>query len=271
LLENVLLSDLPAAATALLQRISSEAARGDDVLRLCNAVPALARLARYSSVRQTDSTAVVQILDSFSARIHAGLTTAASGVDDEAAAAWRTAILDYHGALVLIESARLDEWRGVLRRLLENSGTHALLAGTAARMMLGDALLTPAEVARVLGLALSRGQDPAHGAAWIEGFLAGQGAVLVHDPNLLPLLEEWVAGLSEDAFLAVLPLVRRTFATFESPERAKIAQRLGRRRPDTGGAASMDGEWPLDAERARRVLPVVGQLLGKVFTAVAPP
>ncbi len=269
LLENVLLADLPAAGTALLQRISAEAARGDDVLRLCVAVPALARLARYGSVRQTDSAAVVQILDGFSARIHAGLGGAVGSIDDEAAAAWRRAILDYHAALALLESARLDEWRAVLRRLIDHVGTHALLSGTAARLLLDGGQLAPPEAARVLGLALSRGQDPAHGAAWLDGFLSGQGALLVHDPNLLPLLEDWVAGLSEEAFLAVLPLVRRTFATFESPERMRIAQRIGRARSVAGsgaGAAAADDEWVLDAERARAVLPVIGQLLGKAFS-----
>lgn len=270
LLENVLLAELPAAATALLQRVSAEAARGDDVLRLCTAVPALARLARYGSVRQTDSAAVVEILDGFSARIHAGLTGAIGGIDDEAAASWRTAIGDYHAALNLIESPRRDEWGDLLGKLTAHDGTHALLSGTAARLLLDGGRLAPAEVARLLGLALSRGQDPARGAAWLEGFLTGQGAVLIHDPNLLPLLEDWVAGLSEDGFLAVLPLVRRTFATFEPPERAKIAGRIGQRRAAPGTpAAEGGGEWRLHAERARSVLPVVGQLLGKTFSSAA--
>lgn len=264
LLGSVLLAELPAAATALLQRISAEAARGDDVQRLCVAVPALARLARYGSVRQTDTEAVVAILDGFSARIHAGLSGAVGGIDDEAAEAWRKALLDYHAALGLIESGRLDEWRGVLRKLLDHTGTHALLSGTAARLLLDGGQLAPAEAARVLGLALSRGQDPARAAAWLEGFLTGQGAVLVHDANLLPLLEDWVAGLTEDAFLGVLPLVRRTFSTFEGPERARIAQRLGRAR--TGGPAVAGEEaWTLHPERVRATLPVLGQLLGKTF------
>lgn len=264
LLSSVLLADLPAAGTALLQRISAEAARGDDVQRLCLAVPALARLARYGSVRQTDTEAVVAILDGFSARIHAGLIGALVGIDDAAAATWRKALLDYHAALGLIESARLDEWRGVLRKLLDHAGTHALLSGTAARLLLDGGQLEPAEAARVLGLALSRGQDPARAAAWLEGFLAGQGAVLVHDANLLPLLEDWVEGLAEDAFLAVLPLVRRTFSTFEAPERTRIAQRLGRAR--TGAPATAgEAEWTLHAARVHATLPVLGQLLGKTF------
>jgi hypothetical protein len=263
LLENALLADLPAAVAALLQRISAEAARGDDVLRLARAVPALARVARYGSVRQTDAAAVVQILDGFSARVHVGLRGAVAGIDDEAAEEWRRAISDYHAALGLIESRWLDDWRVTLRKLLDSAATHALIAGASARLLLDGGQLAPADVARELGLALSRGQEPARAASWLEGFLSGQGAVLVHDERLLPLLEEWVATLTEDAFLAVLPLVRRTFATFAPPERARIAQRIGRTR--TGNAAVPLAEgWELNPDRVRAVLPIVTRLLGKV-------
>lgn len=268
LLEIVLLADLSTAAEALLARISTEAAQSNDVLRLCQAVPALARLARYGNVRQTDSTAVIRILEGFSSRIHAGLVVAISGIDDDAADVWSRALRAYHAALGLTESTQIEEWQNLLRKLLDAPTTHPLLAGIAARLLLDSGQLPSADASRVLQLALSRGQDPAYGAGWIEGFLSGQGSILVHDAHLLPLLEQWVAGLNEETFLALLPLVRRTFATFEAPERANIAQRLGRGTPPPGGA--VEAEWTLHAGRAQSVLPVLGQLLGKPFPALPP-
>ena len=268
LLEQVLLADLPVAAAALLRCISVAAAEGDDVLRLAKAVPPLARLARYGNVRQTDSSEVVRILDGFFARVHVGLPGAVAGIDDEAAAQWHAALRDYHASLTLLESSWQDDWRAVLGKLLRSDPTHALLAGACARLLFEGGHLSSAETARALGLALSRGGDPARGAAWLEGFLSGQGAVLIHDPNLLPLMEEWVAGLGEEAFLAVLPLVRRTFATFAAPERANIAARLGR--PKGGGPAPADATWQLDADRAQSVLPVVGLLLGRPLSENSP-
>lgn len=268
LLEGVLLAALPAAGEALLQRISIEAAQSNDLLRLCQAVPALARLARYGNVRQTDSAAVVRILQGFSSRIHVGLVVAISGLDDEAATVWSRALHAYHTALGLTESAQIEEWQILLRKLLDASTTHPLLAGSAARLLLDGGRLPPDDASRTLQLALSRGQDPSYGASWIEGFLSGQGAILVHDVHLLPLLEQWVAGLSEETFLAVLPLVRRTFATFESPERANIASRIGRGLQPSG--ANVEAEWTLHPGRAQRVLPVLAQLLGKPFSSTAP-
>jgi hypothetical protein len=270
LLERVLLADLPAAGAALLTRISSEAAHGDDLLRLAKAVPALARLARYGNVRQTDSTAVTLIVTGFCARIHAGLTNAVAGIDDEAAADWYQSLRGYHSALGLLESTSLDAWYAVLKKLLGSSSTHALLAGASARLLLDSGHLETAEAARVLGLALSIGEDPARAAAWLEGFLSGQGAVLIHDPHILPLLEAWVGTLSEENFMAVLPLVRRTFATFESAERSMISQRIAQARPGAPLQRTTD-ERTLNADRARSVLPVVGLLLGKTFNSSASP
>jgi hypothetical protein len=261
LLENVLLSDLPEAGAALLVRISAEAAQGDDLLRLAKAVPALARLARYGNVRQTDSAAVTHILDGFSARIHAGLTNAVAGIDDDAAAEWHRSLRDYHAALGLLESTALADWHSTLKKLLNAASTHALLAGASTRLLLDSVQIVPEEAARILGLSLSIGEDPARGAAWLEGFLSGQGSVLIHDPTLLPLLEAWVSSLNNDNFLAVLPLVRRTFASFEPAERGMIAQRIGQARVE--GLAKPTQARSLHEDRAKSALPTVTLLLGK--------
>lgn len=264
LLEVVFLGDLGQAAPALLARISDEAAQGDDLLRLAKSVPALARLARYGNVRQTETGEVLQVLEGFCARIHAGLTTALAGIADEPAEEWHSALDEYHAALRLLESAALADWHGVLRKLLEASSTHPLLAGAGARLLLECGHLEAAEAGRFLGLALSVNEDPQRAAAWIQGFLSGQGALLIHDAQLLPLLEEWVSGLNEEAFMAVLPLVRRTFATFEAPERRLISQRLGRVRQGIGEAHEPPARL-LDATRVHRVLPTIGLLLGKAL------
>ena len=61
--------------------------------------------------------------------------------------------------------------------------------------------------------ALSPGEDPERGASWIEGFIGTSGLVLVHDPELLAVLDGWVASVApDDAFTNVLPLLRRAFS-----------------------------------------------------------
>ena len=73
-----------------------------------------------------------------------------------------------------------------------------------------------------LSRALSVGTAPAVGAAFVEGFLAGSGTVLVHDGELLDVIDGWVSSLAPDAFLATAPLLRRTFGAFEPAERRQL-------------------------------------------------
>jgi hypothetical protein len=77
-------------------------------------------------------------------------------------------------------------------------------------------------VQRRLSQASSVGTPPAKGAAFVEGFLAGSGSVLVHDAELLAVLDGWVSSLPHDAFDAVIVLMRRTFGAFEAAERRQL-------------------------------------------------
>jgi hypothetical protein len=108
-------------------------------------------------------------------------------------------------------------------------------------------------------LALSLVVEPPQAAAWVEGFLRGSGAVLLHDDALWQLLDEWVMGLSDNTFKMLLPLLRRTFSTFQPPDRREMLQRA-----QHGARRSQEEEVTLNLERAERVLPLLVQILGLV-------
>jgi hypothetical protein len=111
-----------------------------------------------------------------------------------------------------------------------------------------------------MGLAIAPAADHAQAGAWLEGFLRGSGLFLLHSEELWRLLDAWVAALAPDAFTQLLPLLRRTFATFPGPERRQMGERAR-----TGGArvARPAGDSAtLDERRANLVLPVVARLLG---------
>ena len=261
LLETTLLANLPLAGAHLIRRIGQEAALGDDVLRLARTVPALARLARYGNVRQTDASQVQHILDGLIARVHVGLLSAVAGIDDEAASGWHPVVREFNAALGLLESPWREDWVRVLRKLLESEPTHPLLAGAALRLLLEQGHLESTEAERALSHALSHAQGPARVAAWLEGFLSGNATVLIHEATLLPLLEAWVASLGAEAFTETLPLLRRTFSTFTAPERSQVLSCLGRARTRQSGTS--DGDLSLDPLRVAQVLPTLLSLLGK--------
>jgi Family of unknown function (DUF5682) len=86
--------------------------------------------------------------------------------------------------------------------------------------------------------------------------------VLVHDPALFRLVDQWVSGLSADHFLQTLPLVRRTFATFPPMVRRQIGERV---KQDSGYDSAAElaasvAKW--DLARAETVIPVLRLILG---------
>ena len=72
--------------------------------------------------------------------------------------------------------------------------------------------------------------------------------------------DDWVESIKSEAFMPLLPLLRRTFSTFSAPERRQIGEQL-KRGTDTGlTRAAVDAG--IDVERARKVLPLAAQILG---------
>ncbi|MFF5552312.1 DUF5682 family protein [Streptomyces olivaceoviridis] len=160
-------------------------------------------------------------------------------------------------------------WRAVLRVLALRDTAPGVIRGRAVRLLLDDGALAPEEAARLMGLALSPGTPPAAAAAWVEGFAGGGGGLLlVHDERLLALLDTWLTGVPADAFTDVLPLLRRTFAAYESGVRRTLGE-LVRRGPggrpggDTAQGATLPGfAAEPDTGRADAVVPVLRLLLG---------
>ena len=148
-------------------------------------------------------------------------------------------------------------WQGALARLSESPAVHGLVAGRATRILM-DAQAVSSEVVQTrTSLALSAGNDPSRAAAWVEGFLKNSGLLLLHDPALWGVIDRWVTELSPDAFTRMLPLLRRTFATFDAGERRQMQERARR-----GVGTLSGGEDEVDPARADAVLPLVAKLLG---------
>ncbi|ERN42262.1 hypothetical protein KR51_00010720 [Rubidibacter lacunae KORDI 51-2] len=263
LLDRVLLATLPSAIARVLQCLQDAAAVASEIAHLMDALPPLARVARYKDVRQTDAAIVARVVDSLVARICIGLPAACASLDDDAAADMDARMQQVNRAINLL---RNDDHRAVWWRTIAQLGCqdnlHGLLAGRCCRMLLDSDRIDRVEAARQLSYALSRGGDPARASAWIEGFLQGSGLLLLHDDTLWHVLDDWVTALPAADFTAMLPLLRRTFSTFAAAERRQMAERV--RHGGTTGAIAPD---EADASGAA-VLPLVAQLLGVTLADV---
>ncbi|MFD6449325.1 DUF5682 family protein [Nocardia sp. NPDC060220] len=257
-LEMALLADLGGATEGLITRLEAAAALDHDVTHLLGALPGLTRTLRYGDVRGTDTKALAHVADGLLVRICAGLPGAVTGLDTDAAQALRTQIDAAHTAISTRDDEHATtEWLATLHRIADRDDVHGAIGGRAVRLLCDAERIDDAESARRLAAALSVGNTPAAKAAWIDGFLGGRGLLLVHDRELLRRIDEWLRDLNEDQFVATLPLLRRTFGSFESGERRAISQALR----DTGSA-------PTTADGPAAVDPIRGQLALRAATAI---
>lgn len=258
LVNRVLLADLEEAIAPVSQALENLAAIASDVQQLMAAVPPLVNVARYGNVRQTDAGMVEHLLDRLVPRAAIGLPGACAALDDAAAETMREHLVATHQALRLLGRQNLlEEWQQALHRLTQLGSCHGLICGLASRLRFDEQLASPEQTAQAMSQALSVGNEPGPAAAWLDGFLNRSGMVLLHDPQLWSMVDDWLAGLSDDSFTRELPLLRRAFAAFSMPERRQLGERAGRQ-----GAApkTILADW--DATRAEKPLPLLRLLLG---------
>lgn len=262
IVETALLADLPDAVGAAVAVLEERSARQHDVLRLMDAVEPLARLARYGDVRRVDADLVERVLRGIATRVAVGLVAACASLDDQAAAGVRGRIdAVTRGLALLDDDERRDAWLGALASLADRVGAHGSVAGRASRILLDAGRIDAAEASRRLARRLSRGADAAAGAAWLDGFLDGDATLLLHDPALLAVVDEWVGWVPTEQFDDVLPLVRRTFGGFTPAERRMVGDRV-RTLDGTGRARPAAAATTLDRTRADRAAPVLRRILG---------
>ncbi|MEU8238596.1 DUF5682 family protein [Actinoplanes missouriensis] len=264
LVEICLLADLGDAYPRVLAALDSRAALDTDVHHLMAALPALARTSRYGDVRRTDVSGLSAVTAGLLARICAGLPAAAVSLSDDAAQQLRDGMDGVHQAVALLGDDALRElWLTTIAALAARPGLHGLPAGRLTRLLLDAGRLDGAEVRRRLRLPLTAGGSPASAAAWVEGFLAGGGLLLVHDEALLSLVDEWLADIPPESFEDVLPLLRRTFGGFDAGERRAIGERVAHGAGGGGGGPAAETVAAIDRERAAAVLPTLSALLGR--------
>jgi hypothetical protein len=266
LLEDALFADLGSAIGSLVAGIESRAAASADVLQLLAALPSLVNVRRYGNVRETDTSQVDAILEVLIPRLMIGLPAAMTGIDDDAARALSGSVAAAHAALqTLADEARVQAWHEMWERALQSDVIHPLLAGYGQRILYDAQVTSFDSLYLALGVALSTGQLPQYSSAWVEGLLAGSGTLLIHDDALRQLLDDWVRSVGDEQFLQVLPLLRRTFATFPIAERRVLGERLRARRGASAPVTAAQ-RTDFDTVAATATLPV----LRKIWNLASP-
>jgi hypothetical protein len=151
--------------------------------------------------------------------------------------------------------------------MTRRDGVHGLVRGRCCRLLLEHDALDGTELQRLARLALSPVTPARDAAAWIEGLLRGSALLLMQYDGLWLALDAWLSELDGAAFVAMLPLLRRACSGFQPPERRAMGEKVkhlhtpgghGEGRPAGAGWSA----GAIDHDRARLILPVLGQILG---------
>ncbi len=298
LIGQVLLADLPGAVDGVMARLQEVSALTPDLGFMLEALPPLANVLRYGNVRDharraadeagvgdtadgasapaaaggareadaadgTDAAgamdAITAVVDGLVARICIALPLGARGLADDAAADLLKRLVAADQAIRLVQRGDyLEQWFNALAQAAQGP-VHALVAGRCTRILAEQGHWNMARAADGLALQCSHGVAPLAAAHWLEGFLQGGGALLLHHDRLWELVSAWLGALPPDAFIELLPLLRRTFGAFAAPERRALGERAA---GADGNTAHAPAAAAADEARALRILPVLGTILG---------
>lgn len=263
LLDAALKGGLDEAIEPITAVLQTRAAVAADVRQLLDAILPLARLARYGDVRGTQAAQVEPLLEGLFERACVGLRPACAAIDEEAAERMLAGTSGATQAVDLLQRDDLiQDWFAALRSLLD-SGAHAMLRGWSCRALLEKGVLVDEEVERIAGQELSPAGVPAECASWATGLLRGSGLVLLHQDRIWRIFDRWLQAFRPEAFVEMLPLIRRAFADFAPAERRQMGEkvkRLSDNAPQRRAAKTVPED--VDENRAAKVLPILAHILG---------
>ena len=274
LVEGCFPAELPDALARVLDLLARRTALATDHLAVMDTIEPLARTRRYGDVRGVDTEVVHDVLAAMVTRTAVGLAVACAALDDEAADTMRAAVESVDRGVSLVADEELRRaWLDALADLAERP-VHGTVTGRITRILLDAGRIDADDAGRRLARALSLAADPQRAAAWLDGFLAGDAVLLLHDPDVFGVVDRWLSGLDDDVFDDLLPLVRRTFARFQPPERRRIGELVSVGATRGSGARRAGGgtgdEDAFDPVRAAPAVAHMAALLGLESVASAP-
>lgn len=261
LLDKSLVADLSEVLPELITAVADAGARQRQIDSLMQALGPLARTLRYGDVRGAGVAGLDTVVRTVVTRICVGLRPACHALDDAAAEQMRAAIDDVDAAINLLDQPELTgPWRGALAALGDDSTVHGSVSGRVTRILLDCGDLSAQDAGLRLSRRLSSAGPAPEAAAWLDGFLAGEALLLIHEREILALIDRWLDAVPDTVFEDLLPLLRRTFTRFAGPERRMIGAAVGRL--GSGDATLERPQEQIDEQWAAPAVRRVGQLLG---------
>ena len=262
--KGCLLAGLSAAARETIGILQGAAAATSDIAALAAAIPPLVSVLRYGTAREMPAVELRLLVTSLAEAVCSGLVYACRNLQADEADRHRSTLAALDQSLQLLDDAHLTgDWRRALQRLVDDTEAHAMLRGLAVRALYEQGVQDAAQTGDYLSRALSRAVPPLDAGHWLEGFLGESAQVLLYDQALAALIDDWIGALGEDDFIALLPMLRRSFASVDRLERRRLLEAL--RRPVAAAPAAAQ-RAPQPATAAGEATPGFAAALPLILT-----
>ncbi|MEJ1935828.1 DUF5682 family protein, partial [Nostoc sp. NIES-2111] len=265
LVRLALVAGLPEAAADAIAELQALAVNVSDLTNLMLTVAPLASVLRYGTARKLPEEALRALVTALAVEVNAGVRLGSRNLEAEVAAARVAAMRAFDEALGLVrDEALTGEWRRQLHLVAGDDQASPAVAGFALRRLGDLGALGMDDVAAAFARRMAG--PPLEAGAFLDSFLAGGAELLLQETALVGLVDAWLEGLDEGAFMEVLPLLRRAFAGFDGPARKRLVDLVARRRFRQAGAPSAPSGAPSagDADEAAfaAALPLLRTILG---------
>jgi len=260
LLEVAFNADLQDVLEALINSLQDVSVLTRNVTQLMDALPPLVNTYRYGSTRGINLENLLIVIQQFIPRIAVALPSAIQGIDEDVAESFFEKITAVNRCVFLLnEQELIRTWLNTLHKISQQASVNGMLKGMACRILFDKEDLSLDIVASEMSLALSLGNDREQAAYWVEGFLHGSGLLIIHNPKLWNILNEWIDKIPLDQLTQLLPLLRRSFSEFTEPERQKMMELARKGYVEEN---LKEDVVVLQSERAELVIPTLKRLLG---------
>ncbi|TCI01705.1 hypothetical protein EZV61_17190 [Corallincola luteus] len=258
-IHHLLQSNLPEAIANAVVLLNDKAAITHHVTELMQSLPELARVCRYGDVRNTDVSAIEQVVASLVERISIGLQNECRALDEDSARTMTLLVTQVDEAIQLLANPHYQQvWQQALLKFAETEELSGILIGRSVRLLMAQQVLDAEAAPLALSQALSQAEAPEQAALWIEGLLEDGGLMLQHDEQLWHILNSYILGLNEERFIEISPLLRRTFSSFSASECSAL---LGRASSSAVMQPVLDNETDFDHLQAAQIVPLICKIL----------
>lgn len=234
LLRVALPADLPELVQHIAHTIGNLSADNHDLQDILSALPHLSEIMRYGTVRDFDAKPLHDVLQTLLARLAAGGVQGCLNIDTDSAHTLFPLIRSADYAVGLLDDAELTTlWCEFITQQMSAAHVHPLLSGNAARILFDKQRLDFEITTQLFSQHLSAANVYEHAANWLEGFLYQSGTILLIQDDLWQMIDDWLRHLSDETFTELLPLLRRTFSSFEFGEKRQLGDKAAQRATQT--------------------------------------